>query len=272
MKRLLIAGCGDLGSRLAPRVIANGWHVTGLRRNPAGLPDGIAAVAADLNDPASLDAVAGHWDAIVYQATPDQRDPEGYRRAYVAGLANLAEHVDCDRLVFVSSTAVYGQDSGEWVDEDSATEPAAFNGEILLEAEHSARAWPAAAATVVRFSGIYGPGREYLIRMLREGRASCRETPPQWTNRIHADDCAGVLAHLLGLAEPPGLLCASDCRPAPRCEVLDWLAGQLSVDAPVRDPNATAGSGKRVSSERLRATGYRFGYPDYQTGYGALLT
>lgn len=268
MKRLLIAGCGDLGIRLAARLDED-WQVHGLRRNTAALPKPIVAEPADLSDPGSLARVAGDWDAVVYQATPDQYDEAGYRRAYFQGLANLFERARAGRLIFVSSTAVYGQDGGEWVDETSATEPDRFNGRVLLEAEALARR-SASEAVVVRFSGIYGPGRDYLLRQLRDGRASCREAPPQWTNRIHADDCAGVLAHLLELPAPESLYCASDSCPAPRCEVLDWLAGQLDVAPPARE-NLQGGQGKRVANARLLASGYPFTHPDYRSGYQEML-
>lgn len=270
MKRLLIAGCGDLGARLADRLAGSGaWQVHGLRRRVEALPAGVVPVSADLRDTDSLAVAAGEWDAIVYQATPDARDEAGYRAAYVAGLAQLLEHARARRLIFVSSTAVYGQDAGEWVDENSRTEPARFNGRVLLEAEALAgRAAP--EPVVVRFSGIYGPGRDALIRKLAAGRARCREQPPQWTNRIHADDCAGVLAHLLEIDRPDSLYCASDSSPAPRCEVLDWLAAEMGAPPPVRE-RSEGGQGKRVANDRLLESGYRLIHPDYRSGYQEML-
>lgn len=267
MKRLLIAGCGDLGIRLARRLDAKTWTVHGLRRHPEQLPPQIQPVKADLQDPAALAPAAGHWDAIVYQATPDERTPEAYRAAYVQGLENLLAACSFERLIFVSSTGVYGQDAGEWVDEHAPTEPSAFSGKILLEAEALCARH---GGLTVRFSGIYGPGRDYLIRALRSGRARCRPEPPQWTNRIHAEDCAAVLAHLLELQTPARVYCASDSRPAPRCEVLGWLADQLGLAAPAIDEQA-AGQGKRISNQRLLASGFSFQYPDYITGYRELL-
>ncbi|NBB93662.1 MAG: sugar nucleotide-binding protein [Gammaproteobacteria bacterium] len=269
MKRLLIAGCGDLGLRLAARLDRERWQVHGLRRGVDALPADIIPVRADLTDPDSLGVVAGRWDAVVYQATPDAYDEDGYRDAYVHGLANLVEKVDARRLIFVSSSAVYGQDAGEWVDEDSPTEPARFNGRVLLEAEALAGR-SASEPVVVRFSGIYGPGRDSLVRKVAAGQARCRETPPQWTNRIHSEDCAGVLAHLLDLDSPERLYCASDAHSATRCEVLDWLAGRLGVSPPVRE-NAGGGQGKRVASGRLVESGYSFRYPDYRSGYQEML-
>jgi nucleoside-diphosphate-sugar epimerase len=267
MKRLLIAGCGDLGIRLAGRLETSEWSVTGLRRRAEQLSAPIRPLAADLSDPASLAKLELDWDAVIYQATPGERSPPAYRQAYVEGLQTLLDRVEPGRLIFVSSTAVYGQDDGSWVDESSPTEPSAFNGEILLEAEGIAQA---AGGLVVRFSGIYGPGRDFLLRQIVAGRARCREQPAQWTNRIHADDCAAVLAHLLELDRPESLYCASDCRPSPRCEVLDWLASRLGQPQPAREIDS-GGQGKRIDNRRLLASGYDFIYPDYQSGYGALL-
>ncbi|MFP4209029.1 MAG: SDR family oxidoreductase [Wenzhouxiangella sp.] len=267
MKRLLIAGCGDLGIRLSRRLRPEDWLIHGLRRHPEQLPAHIQRLRADLQEPASLALVAGHWDAVIYQATPDQRTPEAYRAAYVEGLDNLLAACHSDRLIFVSSTAVYGQDDGSWVDEDSPTAPSAFTGQLLLEAEAlCARS----GGLSVRFSGIYGPGRDYLIRSLVSGTARCRARPPQWTNRIHAEDCAAVLAHLLDLSEPAPVYCASDALPAPRCEVLDWLAGQLGLPPPDRE-GQDGGQGKRVANHRLIDSGFVFQYPDYRTGYRELL-
>ncbi|MGY6555555.1 MAG: SDR family oxidoreductase [Wenzhouxiangella sp.] len=268
MKKLLIAGCGDLGTRLAARLAPKSWAVHGLRRRVENLPPAVRPVAADLLDPATLSAAAGSWDAVIYQATPGERSPEAYRATYLTGLNNLLAVVEARRLIFVSSTAVYGQDLGEWVDEDSPTQPQGFSGQLLLAAEQLAHTH---GGIVVRFSGIYGPGRDYLIRALKTGRARCRRDPPQWTNRIHADDCAAVLAHLLDLNSPRSVYCASDNQPAPRCVVLGWLADQLGLPAPLPEAEA-AGQGKRVANRRLTSSGFTFQYPDFQTGYRTLLS
>jgi len=264
--RLLIAGCGDLGVRLAARL--PDWKTHGLRRRAELLPASLTRHAGDLARPDTLAALRGHWDAVVYTATPSARTVEEYRRAYIDGLVGLLEVVQTDRLILVSSTAVYGQENAEWVDEEAAVEPASFNGEILLEAE-------ALAASVggirVRFSGIYGPGRDWLIRSLRSGPVQCRRQPPLWTNRIHSEDCAGVLAHLLGLDTPQPLYLASDAQPAPRWQVLSWLAGALGVPGPVEDTRSTEGQGKRIRAERLFASGYVLQYPDYISGYREML-
>lgn len=271
MKQLLIAGCGDLGMRLAERLAGRDWQVTGLRRDVSALPASVTPLAADLSIPESLDGIQPDWDAVVYQATPGQRNEAAYRRIYVDGLARLLGAVDTRRLIYVSSTAVYGQNEGQWVDETSAAAATAFNGRILLDGERLALE-AAAESIVVRFSGIYGPGREYLIHALRSGGARCRPEPPQWTNRIHAEDCSAVLDHLLELPAPDSVYCASDSLPAPRCEVLDWLSERLGVARPARiGSQDDGGQGKRVANRRLLASGFEFQFPDYMTGYGAIL-
>lgn len=264
-RRLLIAGCGDLGNRLSARL--DDWNVHGLRRDVSRLAAGIVPVRADLSDPSTLEAVAGEWDAVVYTATPGERSPAGYRQAYVSGMQTLLARVRARRLIMVSSTAVFGQDDGAWVNEASPTEPQRFNGEILLEAERIAAD---AGGIVVRFSGIYGPGRDYLVRTVRNGPVACRRDPPIWTNRIHSEDCAAALAHLLELEGPEPLYLASDARPAPRWDVLAWLAERLGVPGPVDAPD-DAGQGKRIDANRLFGSGFALQYPDYRAGYEDLL-
>ena len=270
-KRLLIAGFGDLGRRLVKRLSsseANVWHSHALRRSAESSQTSFTSLQADLNQPETLAVVRGHWDAVVYTATPSQRTSDGYRKAYVQGLDHLLQTITTDRLIFVSSTAVFGQDQGEWVDEYSATEPQRFNGQILLEAEQLARQ---AGGTVLRFSGIYGPGRTRLIERVRQGGIQCQQKPPVWTNRIHADDCAGVLAHLLNLESPEPLYLASDREPVPRWDLYEWLAQRLSVSGLVEQNDVGSGQGKRINSARLLSSGFEFEYPSFREGYADLL-
>lgn len=270
MARVLIAGCGDVGTALGRLLAARGDTVFGLRRSRLEVP-GIEGIQADLTRPDTLGGLPPDLDQVVYATAADGRDEAAYRAAYPDGLANLVRALASQgqaprRLVYVSSTAVYAQQQGEWVDEDSATLPTHFTGRAQLEAEAVARQapWP---ATAVRFGGIYGPGRRALIRRVEEG-APCRQG--LYTNRIHRDDCAGVLAHLLALATPAELYVGVDDDPAPQCEVMDWLAGRLGVSAPAREA-AGEPAGKRCSNRRLRATGYEFIFPGFREGYGAML-
>jgi len=272
MARILIAGCGDVGSALGLELVADGHEVIALRRRPAGLPASFRRVAADLTQPATLRALPADVDQVVYAAAADTRSEAAYRAAYVDGLQHLLDALGGApaRLVYVSSTAVYGQHDGEWVDEDSPTEPAGFSGRILLAGERLAR--EAAGAVVVRLGGIYGPGRNRLIDEVRTGRAVCPDGPPQYTNRIHRDDCAGVLRHLLERDAAAGVWLGVDRDPVDRCTLLRWLAERLGVPRPPTGdaPVGRAGS-KRCRSDKLVGAGYRFRYPTFREGYGELI-
>jgi len=279
MSRILIAGCGDVGSVLGQRLAGAGHEVFGLRRSAARLPAGIRPVRADLAEPGTLADLPPSIDSVVYLATADRYDDDAYHRAYVHGprnlVAALAEtQATLRRFVFVSSTGVYAQRAGEWVDESSPTEPVQFSGARLLEGERLVRCAPT-PAVIVRFAGIYGPGRNRLQQRVIDAKP-CQETPPLYTNRIHRDDCAAVLEHVLTLEAPDEVYIGVDCEPAPQCEVMDWLAAELGVAAPPRtDPADEAvagrGSNKRCRNALLLASGYRFEYPSYREGYAKII-
>ncbi len=168
---ILIAGCGDVGGALAERLRDAGHRVVGLRRRAGLLPAGIEPLAADLGEPATLAPLGErHFDIVVVTSAAGRFDEAHYRRIYVDGLANLLGALGGKPSVLLaSSTGVYHQHHGEWVDEDSPTEPRGFSGRILLEAEALLRERAAQRATVIRFGGIYGPGRERLLREVADG-------------------------------------------------------------------------------------------------------
>ncbi len=286
MARILVAGCGYLGSELAAQLAADGHVTFGLRRSAGPLPRGVQPLVADLCDRAALRAVLagvehGGIDAVVYAAAADRSDDDAYRRAYVEGLANVIDWADAQgmrppRVLFTSSTAVYAQQDGAWVDEESPTEPTHFSGVRMLEAE---RLLAAAGGCALRLGGIYGPGRTRLVESVRAGTATIRPGPPRWTNRIHRDDAAGALRHLVGraLAGAPldPVYVGVDDEPSDDATTLRWLAERLGVPAPPvagdpDGPRARSGN-KRCRNARLRAAGYAFAYPTFREGYGAAI-
>lgn len=277
MARILIAGCGDVGTTLALNLIRSGHEVWGLKRNPDTLPAGICPLVRDLTRPDSLLPLPV-IDYVFYTVAADGFSEDRYRAAYVDGVNNLIGTLTRmdqrpRRIIFTSSTSVYGQRQGEWVDEDTPALPAGFSGRCLREGEDLLGRAPY-PATVIRFGGIYGPGRTRLIDTLREGTATCVEQPPVYTNRIHRDDCAGALQHLLELDDPAPLYLGVDDDPAPQCEVLRWLANQMGVPGPrVIDPSQARESrgNKRCRNTRLRSSGFRFRYPSYRDGYQDML-
>lgn len=259
---LLIAGAGDLGARLALLRADCGDEVIALRRRDQQVA-GARLLRADLGTGEGLQRLPRHVQALVVCVAPEQRDEAGYRRLYRDGLRRLLDVMQADRVLFVSSTAVYGQDAGEWVTETSVTEPPAFNGRVLLEAEAELAAHPLGIA--LRLSGIYGPGREALLRKARDGRA----LRPHWTNRIHVEDAAAALSHLLDLPAPQRLYLGNDDRPALEYEVQDWVRAQEGL--PVITASGGAVSGRRFANTRLRGSGWVPAHPDFRSGYSSLL-
>jgi nucleoside-diphosphate-sugar epimerase len=277
-RTILIAGCGDLGSSLGVQLAGEGHSVYGLRRRAEPLPPPLKTLQADLADPATLNQLPQEIDTVYYLATPSGFEDAAYRAAYVEGLRNLLAALarqpqPIGRLIFVSSTTVYGQLEGEWVDETSPTEPNGFSGRRMLEAEQLARA-SGLDAVIVRFGGIYGPGRERMLRKVRAGEP-CPADPPLYTNRIHRDDCVAALAHLGQPSVAPGIYVAVDDAPCSQCELMDWLATRMQLPPPPRTSQQGAGglrgSNKRCRNEKLKASGFRFRYPTYREGYAALL-
>jgi nucleoside-diphosphate-sugar epimerase len=274
MAKVLIVGCGDVGSRLAARLVAQGHEVHGLRRSAFSLP-GVHALQGDVTAPASLQLPAG-LDAVFVLLAPGESGEAAYRRVYLEGTRNLLQLLQGQQLqglFWVSSSSVYGQDDGSWVDEDSPARPGSPTAQVLLEAEALLRdaPWP---ATVVRFAGIYGPGRLRLVRWVESGKPVLAD-PPQWTNRIHVEDCAGILDFLF-VRQRSGTNLASvyigvDDQPAPQHVVLDWLADRLGLPHVARDFRPGAGSNKRLSNRRISALGYRLRFPDYVYGYDAVI-
>jgi nucleoside-diphosphate-sugar epimerase len=276
---VLIAGCGDVGSRLGTQLHTAGWQVYGLRRSVAQLPAHILPVAGDLSQitpPAQWPE--GPLDYLVYAAAATDHDEAGYRRAYVDGLANTLGWLEQrgqtpKRVIFVSSSGVYAQDGGVWVDETSPAEAQSYSGRIMLEAERLAldSAFP---ATVVRLTGIYGPGREWLLKQVRMGYRVVSE-PPLYANRLHADDCAGLIAFLLQ-ADAAGtplddLYLGVDDAPEPLHEVVGWLREYLGVTEWAEESTVRRSGSKRCSNARARALGWAPRYPSFREGYAAVL-
>ncbi|MBJ2266926.1 SDR family oxidoreductase [Pseudomonas sp. MF6772] len=276
---VVIAGCGDVGSRLASQLLAAGWEVHGLRRNVSRLPEGVIGIAGDLFKKDCPDTwPIGGVDYLVYCAAATDHDEAGYRKAYVEGLQHVLEWLDDygqqpKQLVFVSSSSVYGQQNGEWVDETSPTQALGYSGQVMLEAEQVAFD-SGIPATTVRLTGIYGPGREWLLSQVRQGYRVAVE-PPLYGNRIHVDDAAGLLAFLLQHVEQGGSLdkvyIGVDDAPAPLAEVVGWLREYLGVTEWAEDASVRRAGSKQCSNARAKALGWTPTYPSYREGYAAIL-
>ena len=282
---VLIVGCGDVGIRTGRLLTSQGWSVTGVRRDPAKLPAEFAGHSANYTQPGSLDFMAAlRPDFVLATFNPADRTTTGYRAGFRLAMDNVLTGLGQHRprhILMASSTRVYAEANGGWVDESSALatdDPWAL--EIIAAEQRLLHC--GLSASVVRFAGIYGVPGGRLLSRIRRGEL-CPPAPVSYTNRIHRDDCAGFLAHLLSLAQAdePQLpvYIGVDDLPAPRYEVESWLAREMGLEdqlagqaVAVDDPTRhnTAGH-KRCRNSALHNSGYRLIHPDYKTGYGALL-
>lgn len=279
--QVLLVGCGDLGITLATGLSADNFNFFGLRREVACLPSMITPICGDVTREGSLATVANYdYDYVVVTLTPGEFTDERYKAVYVDGLKNVLSVLgQCKskpkRLFFISSTSVYGQDEGELVDESSETTPLAFSGQRLLEAEQQFQQFDI-PYSIIRFSGIYGPGRQRFLNRVAQTHID-RFKPSQYTNRIHRDDCAALIAFLMQRDQQHGVLdslyVGTDDLSEQYAVVLPWLAEQLNVDIPkvwLTNPCEQA-TGKRCVNQRIRDLGFQLKYPSFREGYKDLI-
>ncbi|MEM9529577.1 MAG: SDR family NAD(P)-dependent oxidoreductase [Pseudomonadota bacterium] len=263
----LFAGLGRLGARAAALRRAAGGEVVGLNRSGTAR-SGIPALAADLTRalPEPLPPVR----AVVITLAPPARDANVYRQTYVDGVRHLLAALpqSARRVIYVSSTVVYGEDRGGWIDLETAADGKSERARVQLEAERLvADAAPETCA--LRLGGIYGPGRDALIRRVKDAKP-VQQRPPLYTNRVHELDAARLINHLLDLEEVPPVVLGVDHEPAPVYDVSAWLAAQLGAAPPAGKAGST--SGKRIRNTATLKSGFTFTYPDYRAGYGALIS
>lgn len=280
MLRVLIVGCGDIGSSLGLRLVAQGHKVWGLRRRIELLPPELTAIQADLGELESDPDLPPHLDFIFIITTADRFEEAAYRRAYVdvaSNVARIAEATQTNlcRIIFVSSTSVYSERGGEWVDENILPIANSFSGKMIREAE-TVLLRSGLPVCIVRSAGIYGPGRNRTVERVRNGEATCSPGDPRFVNLIHRVDLIAVLEHLMKIEECEQLYLAVDHEPVKRNSLLCWLARELGVPEPtlqVEKPDAyrRSKSNKRCRNQRLLATGFSFTYPTYREGYRASL-
>lgn len=255
----VVIGAGDLGMRLAALRVVAGDAVFALRRRQLPMPEGVQAIQGDMFESRDLARLPTRPDWLVFCATPDSRNEASYRKLYVEGLRACLDVLQPRQCLFISSTAVYAQNAGEWVDEDSIADARSFNGSVLLEAETLCLSRP--ENRVLRLSGITGPGRHMLVNkaLLGEGIDNT------WSNRIHIDDAASALSHIIEHPGTDAILNVSDDEPCLQLQVANWI--RAGHQLPPLPNFHEAPSGRRISNRRLRASGWKPSFPSYRESY-----
>ncbi len=284
----LIIGCGYLGERLGTLLRFAGQHVFGTVRSKARAAQiaahGIEPVVADVLEPSSLRDLPAA-DRVFYSVGFDRSAGASMRTVFVDGLSNVLEHLPDEvvRIVYASSTGVYGQTAGEWVDEETPPFPRTESGKICLEAEERLSDWiqnrrGAADSIILRFAGLYGPGRVVRRALIERGEPIPGD-PSKLFNLIHIEDAAGAAMAALSVPSPDRLFLVADNRPVTRLEYYSLLATLLSAPAPRFTPpppgspdESRDSTSKRVANVRMKLRLLpSLNYPDITIGLPAAL-
>ncbi|MEM1158442.1 MAG: SDR family oxidoreductase [Verrucomicrobiota bacterium] len=278
-KSCLIVGCGYVGKPLAEALLSEGWRVGAVVKSEissAALADQSYEVfQGDVADPLFWQQPDPVWKHVIYCPSTGGGGVEAYRQIHEIGLMNVLNWLPAGaRLLYTSSTSVYGQSDGEVVDEDSVTEPASPSAQELVKAEHRVCD---AGQTVLRLAGIYGPERGVLLKRLRAGGALIPQQDPKWLNLIYLTDIVSVIRHALtGKLKSGSVYNVTDNEPASYREIFQWLCDRLQLPLPdIGTPDYFGKRGitnKRVSNQKLRNTGWQPQYPSFREGYEAMLS
>ena len=263
--KIAVLGCGYVGAEFARQAKAAGHDLLGVVRSEASRDklrgEGIAAEAFDL--------YAGEWallpkqfDAVVYAASTGGGGPEAYALAYDVGVKRAlawAREVGARAFVFTSSTGVYRQDDGRIVDEESVV-GGAPTADAILGGERAVLSSGFAKARVLRFGGLYGPGRHHMVDQLRRGDHVIGGRVDHYINYLHRDDAASsVLAAVIAGPAGARVYNVGDGHPVTKEALARWIAERLGQSAPIFDPSAPAGprvaKGGRTQPSRIVATG-----------------
>ena len=287
--RVLIVGCGYVGLPLGKELARQGHEVFGLRRSVLAAAElsaaGITPLHADITQPETLAKLPRDFDWVVNCAASGGGGADDYRKIYLAGNRHLVSWLadaPPKKLVFTSSTSVYGQNDGSVVTEKNPAEPDADTAMVLVEteklllAEVAARRFP---AVILRVAGIYGPARGHWFKAFLRGEARMEDDGSRFLNMIHRDDLIGIIIAALHEAKAGEIFNAADNEPVSQLKFFEWLAAELKrplppkVAADVEVLRRRGVTNKRISNAKLLAElKYEFQFPDFRAGYAAEIT
>ena len=234
MQKLLIVGCGDVARRALPALMAR-YEVAALSRHPEGLPSAVKAIAAELDSLETADWRGFPADCVLHSAPPgDSGAIDARTRKLLAAYADGGKLPR--RFVYISTSGVYGDCGGDWVDESRPVNPQSDRARRRVDAENRLLAWGRATGvnvSVLRVPGIYADDR-LPVERLRRGTAALRAEDDVYTNHIHADDLAAICVAALERAAAGGIYNASDDSELKMADYFDLVAGRAGLPPPPR--------------------------------------
>lgn len=273
----LVVGCGYLGLRVARLWRNAGARVCAFTRSAdrarALAAEGLDPLVGDVTAPEGLPALPA-VDTLFWAVGFDRASGASYRDVHVGGLGRVLDAIpDTARVVFASSTGVWGTDDGGIVDETTPAHPAREAGRVLLEAEDLLHAKVGDRGTALRFAGLYGPGRLPRLDDLKAGRPIAAD-PDSWLNLVHVDDAARIVVAVAAAPHARRLYVVSDGHPVRRRDWYAHLAARTGSPPPSFDTAAerTRGADKRVDPALLfRDIPLALAYPDSFRGIDAIV-
>jgi nucleoside-diphosphate-sugar epimerase len=278
----LVIGCGYLGARVARKWLDSGHSVTVVTRSDERAErfrqKGFDAIVADVTRPETLTQLPVA-ESVLFAVGFDRDSKNSIQHVYADGMRNVlaALPAETGRLIYISTTGVYGPADGGWVDEVTAPDPQRDGGRASLAAEERIAAHPLRQRSVIlRLAGIYGPGRVPFIRELRADEPIAAPASG-WLNLIHVDDAVEAVVaacELEPFRDGPRVYCVSDGQPVQRGEFYSEVARQIGAQPPrfvEPDPNsprtARAEANRRISNARMLADlRVTLAYPNYRAG------
>lgn len=271
MSKVLIAGGGYIGMPLAIQFAQQGCSVTVIKNRMGPSPHPlINIISLDINKLTGK-LLPKQIDCAYYLIAAKNYTKSGYKHAYLDGLSHFNSVITpllTGPVFFTSSTSVYAQSDGSWVDENSPTTPTHFSGTTMLEAEQRFLQY-GALRSCIRLSGIYGPNRCRIIQAAQQGGA----VHHGYTNRIHQVDAVRALMHLHTQSELAPYYIVSDDAPEQYSTIYQYTQKLLGIPAASVSTtfSPSRGGNKRLLNTRLKKTGFTFTYPSYQEGIRALI-
>ncbi|MGN6385347.1 MAG: SDR family oxidoreductase [Verrucomicrobiota bacterium] len=269
-----IIGCGYTGSRVGELLARSGVEVYGMRRSADAEDElkrkGINLIRADILEYGWKE----RFDWVINTISSSGGTVSDYQRVYLEGARRILEGLrenPPERFLFTSSTSVYGQTDGAWVNEESETNPQAETSKVLVETESEiSKAGQWLRNIIVRLGGIYGPGRGYAFKQFVAGNAVMRGDGGNYMNLIHVEDAAAAIVHLLKHPESNGVYNIVDDEPVTQRDFYNYLSHRMNLPVPERAAVVEKKRGvtnKRVANQRVKKTGYRFKYSTFREGY-----